>query len=334
MRESDSGCTQLMRLRLCTTAPVVPCCPPRALPVGDEHSGWVGVLRIRCGQHAAAGLGAWYTVHPPSFSLTHMLCWWAGGGAAGEEEPRPLHRHPRGGGPVCAPQGARGLRVWFGRGGWTAQRLRATGATLRAWWKCPGVRGELAGAGGRKGSEVKRCTALPVAQDGVSVGSAQCERQTSCQQALSHAVPQVGPRCCLNPVKIFEGSFGGATLYDNPTYTSPNAVRAARKVRALVEPEHRGGTGCQGGHGRQPRLSGRMHAPVVLLNAACVRGILASTAQQQVGGGGLLGHRKGLPLLSYTRAPVPSLVPPTLLQHAAVAGMYHGKLVSHTSAHD
>lgn len=40
---------------------------------------------------------------------------------------------------------------------------------------------------------------------------------------------EVGPRVCLNPIKIFEGSFGGKGLYDNPGYTSPNAVRALLK---------------------------------------------------------------------------------------------------------
>lgn len=35
---------------------------------------------------------------------------------------------------------------------------------------------------------------------------------------------QVGPRFCLNPIKIFAGSFGGPTLYENPFYVSPNQV--------------------------------------------------------------------------------------------------------------
>ncbi|KAG2426956.1 hypothetical protein HXX76_012741 [Chlamydomonas incerta] len=43
---------------------------------------------------------------------------------------------------------------------------------------------------------------------------------------------EVGPRFCLNPIKIFAGSFGGATLYDNPEYVSPNAVRSAIKRKA------------------------------------------------------------------------------------------------------
>ena len=34
----------------------------------------------------------------------------------------------------------------------------------------------------------------------------------------------IGPRFVLNLIKIFEGSFGGATLYENPSYITPNAV--------------------------------------------------------------------------------------------------------------
>ncbi len=43
---------------------------------------------------------------------------------------------------------------------------------------------------------------------------------------------EVGPRACLNPIKMFSGSFGGPVIYDNPTYVSPNAVRAALKKKA------------------------------------------------------------------------------------------------------
>jgi hypothetical protein len=35
---------------------------------------------------------------------------------------------------------------------------------------------------------------------------------------------EVGPRFCMNPIKIFSGSFGGQTLYENPFYVSPNTV--------------------------------------------------------------------------------------------------------------
>ncbi|XP_039129968.1 ribosome biogenesis protein BRX1 homolog 2-like [Dioscorea cayenensis subsp. rotundata] len=40
---------------------------------------------------------------------------------------------------------------------------------------------------------------------------------------------EVGPRFCLNPIKIFGGSFGGPTLYENPLYISPNLERAQLK---------------------------------------------------------------------------------------------------------
>ena len=33
-----------------------------------------------------------------------------------------------------------------------------------------------------------------------------------------------GPRFVLNPIKIFQGSFGGPTLYANSSYVSPNEV--------------------------------------------------------------------------------------------------------------
>jgi len=48
----------------------------------------------------------------------------------------------------------------------------------------------------------------------------------------STSLVEIGPRMCLNPIKIFEGSFGGRTLYENTTYVSPNAVRSAMKKKA------------------------------------------------------------------------------------------------------
>jgi len=36
---------------------------------------------------------------------------------------------------------------------------------------------------------------------------------------------EIGPRMVLNPIKIFEGSFGGETLWENPDYVTPNAYR-------------------------------------------------------------------------------------------------------------
>lgn len=38
---------------------------------------------------------------------------------------------------------------------------------------------------------------------------------------------EVGPRFVLNLIKIFQGSFGGPTLYENPDFQSPNMVKSS-----------------------------------------------------------------------------------------------------------
>ena len=42
-----------------------------------------------------------------------------------------------------------------------------------------------------------------------------------------------GPRFVLNPIRVFEGSFGGATLYMNPHYISPNQVSSRNLMSKL-----------------------------------------------------------------------------------------------------
>ncbi len=38
---------------------------------------------------------------------------------------------------------------------------------------------------------------------------------------------EIGPRFVLNPIKIFDGSFGGVTLWENPNYVSPQLLRTS-----------------------------------------------------------------------------------------------------------
>ncbi|CAG7846332.1 Ribosome biogenesis protein brx1 [Serendipita indica DSM 11827] len=38
---------------------------------------------------------------------------------------------------------------------------------------------------------------------------------------------EIGPRFVLTPIKIFEGAFNGATVYSNPEFVTPTAVRSA-----------------------------------------------------------------------------------------------------------
>jgi ribosome biogenesis protein BRX1 len=40
---------------------------------------------------------------------------------------------------------------------------------------------------------------------------------------------EIGPRMVLNPIKIFDGSFTGQTLWENPSYVTPNAKRSMLK---------------------------------------------------------------------------------------------------------
>jgi ribosome biogenesis protein BRX1 len=40
---------------------------------------------------------------------------------------------------------------------------------------------------------------------------------------------EVGPRFVLVPIRIFNGSFGGATIYQNASFVSPNEERSTQK---------------------------------------------------------------------------------------------------------
>merc|ERR1719272_1651266 len=42
---------------------------------------------------------------------------------------------------------------------------------------------------------------------------------------------EIGPRFVLNPIRIFGGSFGGATVYQNPSYDTPTQLRRMAKQR-------------------------------------------------------------------------------------------------------
>ncbi|KAK8757417.1 hypothetical protein V5799_004952 [Amblyomma americanum] len=48
----------------------------------------------------------------------------------------------------------------------------------------------------------------------------------------SGALVEIGPRFVLNPIKVFEGSFGGAVIYSNPNYVTPSAHRRSLKAAA------------------------------------------------------------------------------------------------------
>jgi ribosome biogenesis protein BRX1 len=48
-------------------------------------------------------------------------------------------------------------------------------------------------------------------------------------QAVATSLIEIGPRFVLSPIRIFRGSFGGQTLYQNRDFVSPNEVRAEQR---------------------------------------------------------------------------------------------------------
>ncbi|PSN32073.1 Ribosome biogenesis protein BRX1 [Blattella germanica] len=53
------------------------------------------------------------------------------------------------------------------------------------------------------------------------------------------ALAEIGPRFVLNPIKIFEGSFRGETLWQNPHYVAPSMYRRQVKTIAANKYENR-----------------------------------------------------------------------------------------------
>jgi ribosome biogenesis protein BRX1 len=39
---------------------------------------------------------------------------------------------------------------------------------------------------------------------------------------------EIGPRLCLNPIKAFDGSMGGETLWQNPKFITPTRSRSKK----------------------------------------------------------------------------------------------------------
>jgi ribosome biogenesis protein BRX1 len=46
---------------------------------------------------------------------------------------------------------------------------------------------------------------------------------------------EIGPRFVLTPIRIFEGSFGGPTVFANQEFVTPAATRASIKREAATK---------------------------------------------------------------------------------------------------
>ncbi|KAI0441493.1 ribosome biogenesis protein BRX1 [Xylaria telfairii] len=55
------------------------------------------------------------------------------------------------------------------------------------------------------------------------------------EKELDVSLLEIGPRCVMQPIIIQEGSFGGALLYENKHFVSPNQVRADMKRKGAAK---------------------------------------------------------------------------------------------------
>lgn len=53
------------------------------------------------------------------------------------------------------------------------------------------------------------------------------------------SLTEIGPRFVVQLIKVFQGSFGGATLYENPKFVTPNAHRRMMKAEAELKFKNR-----------------------------------------------------------------------------------------------
>lgn len=60
-------------------------------------------------------------------------------------------------------------------------------------------------------------------------GSTEKPKRTAKGAPVEPTLVEIGPRMVMTPIKIFEGSFGGPTLFDNPEYITPAAIRRATR---------------------------------------------------------------------------------------------------------
>mmetsp|Transcript_33073 Transcript_33073/g.83127 ORF Transcript_33073/g.83127 Transcript_33073/m.83127 type:complete len:390 (+) Transcript_33073:76-1245(+) len=56
---------------------------------------------------------------------------------------------------------------------------------------------------------------------------------------LDKHMVEIGPRFVLHLIRIFDSGFGGATLYENPSYIAPNTIRAYKKRQLLSKYDKR-----------------------------------------------------------------------------------------------
>jgi ribosome biogenesis protein BRX1 len=64
-------------------------------------------------------------------------------------------------------------------------------------------------------------------------------RQADTDKEPDISLLEIGPRCVLQPIIIQEGSFGGALLYENKHFVSPNQVRSDMRRKGAFKSNSR-----------------------------------------------------------------------------------------------
>ena len=95
----------------------------------------------------------------------------------------------------------------------------------------------------RRPSDRSQILDAPVTEAVDSVASGSKPKRS--KDAPKTTLSEIGPRCVLVPVKIFEGSFNGATVYENkrPSATSTRPVLIVPRVRQAGRQAHAGARG-------------------------------------------------------------------------------------------
>lgn len=84
-------------------------------------------------------------------------------------------------------------------------------------------------------------TKVDGATEGEAEGKKKSSRKNDIEKELDISLLEIGPRCVLQPIIIQEGSFGGALLYENKHFVSPNQVRSDLRRKGASKGNARAG---------------------------------------------------------------------------------------------
>lgn len=82
---------------------------------------------------------------------------------------------------------------------------------------------------------IDRVTTFSLLDNRVWFRNYQIVREPDAHGKTTTSMSEIGPRFTLQLIRIFDGSFGGMTLYEAPDYISPNSIRSQLRRAAAVK---------------------------------------------------------------------------------------------------